>query len=948
MAAWRDWLEARLAAGATPGELADQLKAEADRQLHLDPGRALELGGLIGALGERLGEAAVTALGHLATADASRDLGHFGEALAAYARAAEHYLALGDEVGWARTRVGATLAWAYCGAPPDARAEIGRARAILSEHQLWLRLARLEQHVGYLMTVLGQPEAATACYEQALDAARRLEPRDELQEARIQGNLAQCHQRLGDFERATSLYDEVVRAFERHGQTVELARARGNSARLLADQGHFSRALDVATSARRALHAAGQTTRAAFVGQVAAECLLALNQLDEAVALTSDVAAEFEQAEAGIEAAATLLLRGIARRRAGQPALALGDFEAAEARFRTAQCEGWVAVVRAERAALLADASDWPAAAREATAAADELFERGQVIAAAQAALVAARAERALGRLEATQAALDRALGAIGGRGVPWLEYQAWRLAGELAAQDGGRLTDPLPAFDAAIRALEQVQGRILTEARASFLADKLGVFEAAVDLCLARDAPGQAFEYAERAKSRALVDALAGRLDIRIRPRTEHEHRLVDDLTRLRRRHERLSTVASRPLEAGVDHGPNPSAVSREELLSCEQQIGAVLGELELAHAADLERVSLLQGQIYPPSLDPDTRLVEYFALGDDLCVFVGRPPALQAVRLPGARRRSEQLAARLQLALHTAAVARGDVRWLAGLEVGCRRLLADLYAELMAPLGDALAGASRLVIVPHGALHRLPFAALHDGRHYLVQRFEVVLAPSASAVSFCQRPLAPAARRPLVVAHSHGGSLPGAIDEARRVARLFDADCLLEAEATRQQLVERAAHASLIHLATHGHARLDSPALSALHLADGQLTTIDCFQLELDCALVTLSACESGRAAVVPGDEPIGLPRALLYAGARSVLHTLWRVDDQTTAGLMDTFYTALRAGHGRGAALRAAQRHLLEETPGGSHPFFWAPAVLVGDWGPLDPVEQNEHSD
>jgi CHAT domain-containing protein len=183
--------------------------------------------------------------------------------------------------------------------------------------------------------------------------------------------------------------------------------------------------------------------------------------------------------------------------------------------------------------------------------------------------------------------------------------------------------------------------------------------------------------------------------------------------------------------------------------------------------------------------------------------------------------------------------------------------------------------------------------------------------------------------------------------------VARLFKAECLVDAEATRPRLVERAAGSHLIHLAAHGHARLDAPSLSYLRLADGHLTTIDCFELELDCALVTLSACESGRAAVVPGDEPVGLPRALLYAGARSVLHTLWRVDDATTAQLMDTFYTALRAGQGRGSALRAAQLSVLRDTDGRGrqHPFFWAPLVLLGDWGPLDqlaphPPRTQEH--
>jgi CHAT domain-containing protein len=193
---------------------------------------------------------------------------------------------------------------------------------------------------------------------------------------------------------------------------------------------------------------------------------------------------------------------------------------------------------------------------------------------------------------------------------------------------------------------------------------------------------------------------------------------------------------------------------------------------------------------------------------------------------------------------------------------------------------------------------------------------------------------------RKALVVAHSDNGALTGVINEAERVAHLFDAECLLEGDATREKLIERSRDADLIHLATHGRARLDAPLFSHLRLADGDMTALDCFELELDCALVTLSACESGQADIAPGDEPIGLPRALLYAGARSVLQALWRVDDATTAQLMDRFYTGLRRGEGRAEALRAAQLEVLRAESNNSrrHPFFWAPLVLVGTWEPL----------
>jgi CHAT domain-containing protein len=225
------------------------------------------------------------------------------------------------------------------------------------------------------------------------------------------------------------------------------------------------------------------------------------------------------------------------------------------------------------------------------------------------------------------------------------------------------------------------------------------------------------------------------------------------------------------------------------------------------------------------------------------------------------------------------------------------------------------------------------LPFGALHDGDAYLIERFEIATAPSASSLTFCLRPRARQGLHMLVGAHSADGALPGAIEEGRAVSALFDSTTLEEERLTLSALKAHAPDADLIHLAAHGMARPDVPMFSYLRLADGHQTALDCFDLELDCALVTLSACESGRGFVSAGDEQFGLPRAFLYAGARAVLHSLWRIDDRSTRVLMERFYAELRSGRGRAAALRAAQLAHLRE--GFRHPFLWAALTLVGDW-------------
>jgi CHAT domain-containing protein len=243
--------------------------------------------------------------------------------------------------------------------------------------------------------------------------------------------------------------------------------------------------------------------------------------------------------------------------------------------------------------------------------------------------------------------------------------------------------------------------------------------------------------------------------------------------------------------------------------------------------------------------------------------------------------------------------------------------------------------------VVIPHGPTHAVPWHALFDGERHLLQRLEVVTCPSSALLRLC------AARRPapgriadsaLVVAFSDGGRLPHVVAEARTVAQFFPGERFVEGDATEAHIVAAAARHGIIHLAAHGEARLDNPAFAHLQLADGQLTTSEVFNLNLDGALVTLSACETGRSVVTGGDELIGLARGFLFAGASTLVQSLWRVEDESTATLMERFYRALRDGRPKGAALRRAQLSLLAE---GYPAFCWAPFQLVGDPGPLTPA-------
>jgi CHAT domain-containing protein len=230
----------------------------------------------------------------------------------------------------------------------------------------------------------------------------------------------------------------------------------------------------------------------------------------------------------------------------------------------------------------------------------------------------------------------------------------------------------------------------------------------------------------------------------------------------------------------------------------------------------------------------------------------------------------------------------------------------------------------------VPHGLLHQVPFHALFDGERYLLERFEISYAPSARVYSLCHQQAPRRSGKALVMSVSDP-LIPSVTEEARAVARhLPGAEVLSDGQATTRALRSASPGCHVLHLACHGLFRSDNPMFSSLKLHDGWLTAADVMQLELAGTLVTLSACESGRNEVFAGDELIGLTRAFLGAGAATLVVSLWLVQDEATARLMEKYYERLREGVGPTQALRAAQLAIKGEHP---HPYFWAPFILVG---------------
>jgi CHAT domain-containing protein len=297
------------------------------------------------------------------------------------------------------------------------------------------------------------------------------------------------------------------------------------------------------------------------------------------------------------------------------------------------------------------------------------------------------------------------------------------------------------------------------------------------------------------------------------------------------------------------------------------------------------------------------------------------------------------------------------------------------ELYKLLIEPALPHIKG-KELIIVPHDVLHYLPFQTLQgtDGR-YLIEKYPIYYLSSASLLQFTAEKRKAKGDNVLAFGNPDLGdpekNLEFAELEAREIKSAFPQSAVyLKKEATEEKSKALSGDRDILHFATHAELKKDDPLSSAVLLAkedkeDGRLEVREIFGMNLRADLVVLSGCETGLGKLSTGDELVGLTRAFIYAGTPSVMASLWKVDDASTAQLMSNFYRNLKT-MSKVEALRQAQLQFIRgsgqsellarrgvggigklgETPSSprpaptspsistSHPYFWAPFVLVGD--------------
>jgi CHAT domain-containing protein/Tfp pilus assembly protein PilF len=534
------------------------------------------------------------------------------------------------------------------------------------------------------------------------------------------------------------------------------------------------------------------------------------------------------------------------------------------------------------------------------------------------------------------------------------------------AERRAGRAREGIHEICRAVDVLDRQRARLggSPEAKTSFEAT-LGIYyQACLEGLIDLGRSAEAFHVLERGRARSFLALLAER-DLRL---SDLPPELASERRHVNAEYDRVQAQLA-ALSAGRDSAEIERLTGELRDLRARQEEIVARIRRESPRASSLQDPEPLDLAGARAALDPGTVLLEYSVGEERTWLFAVQPAGASGAGLSvfpidiGAKDLRREVE-RFRLLLKDPGSDPEEIQARA-------RRLHDL---LVRPAEARIAGAQRILLSPDGPLHTLAFAALRRGDRYLVEWkpiHSVLSATVYAGLAKSRRPRrAPGeelltafgdpAYRPRTPdsAGSPEGRregrlgvdlrpLPSSRREVQSIAALYpQARVYLGREATEERAKAIGPESSLVHFACHGLLDDRFPLNSALALAppepaaggqdNGFLQAWEVFEsVRLDADLVTLSACDTALGREMAGEGLVGLARAFQYAGARSVLATLWGVSDLSTTRFMERFYGHLRSGKAKDEALRAAQIDQIRGQAGASHPFHWAAFQLTGDW-------------
>ncbi len=855
--------------------------------------------------------------------------GQYQEAIDLYGSALKIFAKIGDQEGIARTLTAVIQPHIMLGTYETAFKAAERARKIFLKLGDSRRMARLENNVGNIYHRQDRFEEALAHYE---NSYRELLPIGDSEELTIAlNNMSMCLIGMNDFGRALDTYKRAKELLQARDLPLIHLITDYNVAYLHYLRGDYRTAIEMLKASRVAAEQISYTYLVALCYLDLSDIYIELNLSDEAKSVAEEGYLLFRNTDIGYEAAKALTNQAIAFGQDGKTRRALELFAEAKFLFQKENNEVFPWLIDLYQAIVLFHEGRYYEAQRLARSAAgffDSSFLKNKaVVCHFMLAQIAIRT----GNPEDARDECTKALDFLAALDAPILSYQAHFLLGRVEHASGNR-GEAYTQYQLGRAQLESLRSNLgRDELKISFMKNKMELYERLVELCLDENfddaSQEDAFQYIERAKSRSLAEMII-RHGNGLPEATPGQSDLVHKIRELR---EELNWYQHRiELEQLRPEGNAAARIEqlRSDAQEKEKQLLRVFGELPTTEARSVPSQLESSLDAVRPLLG-STVLLEYFSVGDKILAAVVTNNDLEITTVTTVPRVSESLRLlRFQLGKfqHHQKVPEASSP---NAYRATMAHLTTLYDELIAPVRAQLS-ARHLVIIPHGTLHYLPFQAIHDGEAFLTDSFDISYAPSAAVYALCHsRPAA-----------SSGGSLvfgvpdthaPLIKDEVESVHRILpNSELFLGEAATHEKFFERAQSSLIIHIATHGTFRPDNPMFSGVRLGDGFLYLYELYNLQLNADLLTLSGCATGLNVVADGDELVGLIRGALYAGARSLLLTLWEVNDRSATMFMTSFYKLLQESGDKAAAVAQAAREVREHYP---HPYHWAAFMIVG---------------
>ncbi len=531
-----------------------------------------------------------------------------------------------------------------------------------------------------------------------------------------------------------------------------------------------------------------------------------------------------------------------------------------------------------------------------------------------------------------------------------------------------GRDEEALTAYIEAVGIVETLAGSLSTDVSSETFNASRGnrdLYDHLIKLLIKKGRSAEALGYLERAKSKALVDALAGaNVKAKDPEMSALLNRLREQTDALRVAERELAVELAKP-EANRDQAK--IAAARTKLADTRNKYIEAIEKIKRANPSYASLVAVNPTDLVEmrKRLPEKTLLLEYFPTDDELYIFVvtrDAGPAIRTVRV--SRADLAKLVMHYREALSSASeqsVLERSARGVLWKDDGkqdfkndiapIKDATARLYQLLIAPVQAEVDASDTVLIVPAGELYYLPIHALGrvspDGSlTFLIEQKRFAYLASADLLNAVALVTAAdnsqGSSRPLLAMGNPDGSLPAATEEVSSLGRIFiHANIILGKDATVSRMAQSTAGISYIHFATHGIINSLEPKESYLLLAGepGRLSVKDIVEDNYKISfsgsrLVTLSACDTNIGGYDPSAVYSSLSRAFTKAGAPTVVASLWSVNDTSTKETMMLFYRELAAGQSKAEAMRRAQLSVMHN-PRFAHPYYWAPFIVLGDW-------------